>query len=395
MRPVIAVPAYQRAGSLKRLLTSIGRSRIPEGVRLVISLEGGASDDVRAVAEDFKPGNLDVVVRLHTERLGLRKHILACGDEALTADGVIVLEDDLMVDACFYQYTSAALEHYRQDERVAGIALYAPEFNELAGIPFVPLRNGYSTYPMRVPCSWGQAWTSDQWKRFRAWYANADTAIVESRIDLPEQVRRWPESSWKKYFACYLVSECKDVIYPYEAYSTNCSDAGGAHIRFGSDVLQVRLGYAGRPSPIFRFCDLDEPAVAYDAYMEPCGSQISEALGMGLEEVEVDLNGLKPLELLRRKRHTVTSKQVSERLATFPLRLRPIELNLEHPSDEAAEAAVWLARTDAVTEGRRTRRTVGEYSYHSGIRVGSRPVLFAVLRGIPAALPGFIERLRG
>jgi hypothetical protein len=76
---------------------------------------------------------------------------------------VVVLEDDLVVDRYYYLYASCALQHYRCDDRVAGIALYAPEYNEYASLPFAPMANGYSTYPMQMPCSWGQCWTREQW----------------------------------------------------------------------------------------------------------------------------------------------------------------------------------------------------------------------------------------
>jgi hypothetical protein len=383
MKPVIAIPAFQRARSLQRLLTAVARARIPEGVRVVLSLEGGASSDVQEVARRFRAEQLDVEILLREERLGLRRHLLACGDLALQGDGVIILEDDLTVDPYFYEYAAAALDWYAADERVGGIALYSPEYNEFAGVRFTPLRNGFSTYLMRTPCSSGQCWTAEQWGLFKAWYETTDSRAPSERMDLPSQVRSWPNSSWKRYFACYLVAQSKDIVFPYESYSTNCSDAGGTHIPDASDLHQVHLGYGDRLEPTFRFCPTDVPAVAYDAFMEPCGSQVYQALGLSPGSVELDLAGIKPAELFSSKPLVVTSKRVRDFDRSFGLNLRPVELNLNHPADSNLPGPLRLANREAVLEDARTTRTLTEYNYYSGLTIGSRPVLLAILRQLP------------
>ena len=76
IKPVIVIPAYNRPNALSRLLMSIEMANYPETVKLVISLEGGACEDVIKVAYDFSVPTLQVEVIQRPERLGLRKHII-------------------------------------------------------------------------------------------------------------------------------------------------------------------------------------------------------------------------------------------------------------------------------------------------------------------------------
>jgi len=130
-RPAIVVPAFARAAALDRLLASLARAHYPDGgVHLVISLDGGATPDVVACARafEFPAGTAEVVEREH--RLGLREHILWCGDQTERFGSVIVLEDDLLVDPWFYVYAQHALAEYDGEEAIAGIALFAPKYVE-------------------------------------------------------------------------------------------------------------------------------------------------------------------------------------------------------------------------------------------------------------------------
>jgi GT2 family glycosyltransferase len=101
MKPVIIILAYNRPTSLRRLLGSIELAEYPDGVKLIISLEGGVSNSVREIANNFVSKKIAVSVVQHPTRLGLRKHVIACGDMALEQGSVIILEDDLIVDKYF------------------------------------------------------------------------------------------------------------------------------------------------------------------------------------------------------------------------------------------------------------------------------------------------------
>jgi hypothetical protein len=393
IEPVIAITAYDRPQALARLLDSIAGADYPPNVRLFISLEGGADEDVARLAREFHSPGLDVVVIQREERLGLREHILACGDLALEFGAVIVLEDDLFVDRYFYRYAEAALRHYADEPAVAGVALYAYEFNQYAGLPFRPIGNGYSTYCMQVPCSSGQCWTASQWRQFRSWYAGANSQAVRETPGLPEDVKSWPESSWKKYFAAYVVRSNRYFVYPYQAYSTNCSDPGGTHVPHGSDLYQVGMASQTRPEPVFSFGPAVDRDVAYDAFMEPCGESVYRHLGVHREEVEIDTLGIKPIELLRRKPLALTCRPVGSFIRQYPRSFRPIEQNFAHPLDGGGKSVLSLAKSDSVAPG--YSRDISEYSYFAGYDLSARGILRESLRSLPKMLRRRIERWIG
>ena len=136
LNPVIIVLAYNRAQALSRLLQSIEKADYHISTTLVISIEGNASNDVVQTAENFETKKLNKLIIRRKERLGLRNHVIACGDLVNKYDAVIILEDDLVVDRYFYRYACDAIKFYNDDESIAGIALYSHEYNEFSNLPF-------------------------------------------------------------------------------------------------------------------------------------------------------------------------------------------------------------------------------------------------------------------
>src|SRR6185295_10157403 len=139
-----------------------------------------------------------------TVRLGLKEHILRCGDLSQTYGAVIVLEDDLYVSPEFYQYALATIAYYQNDPQIAGISLYCHRFNETAHLGFRAIEDGSDCFFLQVASSWGQCWTANQWLAFRKWYDQhvGDEIGAEH---LPKDVLGWPATSWKKEFIRYLV----------------------------------------------------------------------------------------------------------------------------------------------------------------------------------------------
>jgi len=389
--PLIVILAYNRPDALSRLLKSIRSASYPKVVELMISLEGGASKEVKKIAYAFSSPMLQVKVVQREERLGLRKHVLACADLALEYGAVIVLEDDLLVDRYFYQYATAALKYYDSEGSIAGIALYSHEYNEYAELPFKPMGNGYSTYPVQVPCSWGQCWSKDQWKRFKAWYASADNQKIKDTNGLPSVVKNWPESSWKKYFAAYLVSNDLNFIYPYQSYTTNCSDLGGTHILDGTDVHQVCFLNQDRSEPVFEFCPVDAPEVAYDAFFEPSGSLIYRLVGAERGEVDVDTLGIKS-NIDFSKKYILTARPVNRSIKEFPRKYRPIESNFSHVIMNNTKGVFSLALKedcDTLFDG---IRTLDYYFYYSGLKISSFKMIKVLFNALPRLFFGKIKR---
>jgi hypothetical protein len=380
------VVAFNRPEALSRLLGAIGRGVYASRPTVFISLDGGASEAVVDVAVAFRHPDLDVQVIRNTTHLGLRRHVLQCGDLSIDHGAVIVLEDDLYVDPYFHQYACAASSYFASDPAVAGISLYGQEYNEYARLPFHPMRNGTSCYPMQVPCSWGQCWTREQWSSFKDWYQTADAGTVETTIGLPEAVKRWPESSWKKYFAAYLVRTGKYFVYPYESYTTNCSDAGGTHIVSGSRLLHASLSLPGRPRPSFAFSGASDAPISYDAYMEPSGTLVDSCLGLGPGQVAVNHYATKPIAELKAKPLVLSRERYGEPLHSYPIAFRPIEANLFHPAHSHSSDTLHLCRTTGI--GRSSRdagHTMSSFGYYARMPLLTRRLVRQLARELPLA----------
>ncbi|MBV1951852.1 MAG: glycosyltransferase family 2 protein [Cycloclasticus sp.] len=383
--PVIVIVAYNRPKSLKRLLNSIEQAEYPEGVHLIISLEGEASNAVVKLAHEYEPSAITVSVLQRPVRLGLKQHIIMCGDLALEYGAVIILEDDLIVDKYFYQYSVASLKHYEQHDSVAGISLYAPEYNEYAGLPFTPMKNGYSTYPIQMPCSSGQCWSAKHWLGFKRWYKLSTHCTVEETKGLPAAVKAWPESSWKKYYAAYLLQYNLVFINPYQSYTSNCSDPGGMHIPRGSHLHQVDIAHQKRPEPIFVFCPLSKAEVVYDAFYEPCGEMVYRLLGLDRNEVDIDILATKPSEILLNK-YILTSRRVINPRKSYPMSFRPIEHNLSYPDSESRGGKLSLVRRKGVELEEGFSYSFDDYSYYFGADLKSMSMFRALVKGAPKLL---------
>ena len=349
MNPVIIIPAFSRAHSLKRLLNSIENAAYPnDEIKLIISLDGGAAKDVVQTAKEFSFSHGQVEVIEREENLGLREHIIWCGDQTEKYGSVIVLEDDLIVDPYFFIYAREALQFYSNEEKVAGIALYSYEGFDYVRLPFIPMRNGTSGFFMQKACSSGQAWTISQWDRFRKWYNRVDENAVSVRIDLPENVRKWRESSWKKYYMAYLVHQDKFFFYPFQSYSTNCSDAGGYHIEQTIDSVQVNMAMSTREMEPFVFPKFEKEVLFYDAFMEPFGPYISRLLEPEYRDCSIDFFGSKPKEMLQKTAYCITSRRSRNPIKKIPLRYRPVLKNLEFMNEEITDGCLVLSRSEDV-----------------------------------------------
>lgn len=381
LKPVIVVVAYNRPLSLDRLLKSIQGATFEDLVTIIISLEGEAPESVKKIAYNFTHFNLQCKVIERSKRLGLRQHIIACGDMALEYGSVIILEDDLVVDKYFYNYALAALNYYNDMSLVAGIALYAPEYIEHANLPFHPMSNGYSTYPIQVPCSWGQCWTSYQWASFKSWYNLVESKLNLENFNLPKNVKLWPESSWKKYFSAYLVYKGLYFIYPYQAYSTNCTESG-THINKTSCRFQVKFANQNRLIPFFEFSTIIKPEIAYDAFMEPCGELVYRLIGIDKSEIEIDTLGLKSKKTVNKK-YILTSNKMNEVIKKYPKTFRPIEHNFSYKLSHHEDEAFSLGITKNYINEIQKELSLDDYSYFLGIDMYSFKIIIAFIKALP------------
>ena len=329
IQPAIVVVAHQRDRSLNRLLLSIAQADYQSynNIDLIISIDYSNSFQVAQVAHDFiwQFGSKQVIV--HKKSLGLRGHILFCGDLTYQYGSVIILEDDLLVSPQFYRYTIAALNFYQNCHCISGISLYSYHYNEYAKMRFIPLDDGYDNYFIQSATSWGQAWTKQQWNDFRNWEKSYGKIPINQHDIVPETIiNRWSVQSWKKYFIKYMILEDKYFVIPRYSLTTNFGTLG-TNFPINTHNLQVPL-LMPKKQRQWNFCHLQDSGAVYDAHYEIypyCLYSYNPSLAEF--EWECDLYGTKNYYKVK-KQYILTLRNSIQPIKSFDLCLIPQELNL-------------------------------------------------------------------
>jgi len=322
--PAIIVVAFNRPASLTRLLKSILRAdyRGINNIPLIISIDGGGGKENHKIASavEWPYGAKQII--LHEKNIGLRRHILSCGDLSEKYGSVIILEDDSYVSKNFYSFSKEALEFYEDDYKIAGIGLHSYRYNENAFLPFAPIIDGREVYFMQVPCSWGQAWTTKQWKDFRDYYRTNNTISDSDKI--PDSVKKWPESSWKKYFSKYMVETNRYFVYPVVSYATNFADPG-ENWNNGLTFFQVPLEHQIEPE--HRLISFDQSDNKYDAYFEILSDSLMQ-FGANIDpDTCIDIYGTKQTRFIENE-YMLSIKQCTNPIFSYGVELRPPAQNI-------------------------------------------------------------------
>ena len=352
-RPAVVAIGHSRPDALSRLLGSLAAGEYPADTPLVISLDPCDDDTVATLAEAFAwPHGPKRVIR-HPSRLGLREHVLRCGDLALEYGGVVLFEDDLLAAPGAYNYALQAMAFYADTPRVGGIALYGYQINEFNNLDFRPIADGSDVYFLQVAASWGQAWTAAQWSAFRQWYALEKDHPITTADGVPRQLAAWKASSWKKYYIKYLVATDRYFVYPRMALSTNTARPG-THTKRAVSIYQTPLDLDRRRS--WRFRTLEDSLALYDVFYEPRSETLTR-LRPDLEglDFDVDLMGGRPADGLTRPL-LLSSRPCRQPLRRFGLRRGST------PADDVVDGAAGevfslgpRAAFGAMTQGRRLK----------------------------------------
>lgn len=323
--PAIIIPAYNRAYSLERLLRSVAAAKYAHSsIALVISIDKNDNEEVYRLAENFEwPYGVKKIIAQPTH-LGLKEHILRCGDLSVEYGAVIILEDDLFVSPCFYDYTLQALGYYGQGEQeanVAGISLFNYEVAENGFGAFEAMPDGTDVYFMQMASSWGQCFTAKQWQNFRTWFSTHDK--IMSTENLPDYILGWSESSWKKHFVRYLVATDKYFVFPRVSLSTNFGERGTNTDRrglFQSALLTFEKKFA--------FAPLEQSLSVYDAWFEmqaACFKKLNPSFSTC--DLALDLYGTKKKSEIQSS-FLLSSKPCAKPIKSFGNELRPMLSNI-------------------------------------------------------------------
>ncbi|MEZ5653245.1 MAG: hypothetical protein R3E87_22150 [Burkholderiaceae bacterium] len=258
---VVIVICYDRPNEAAQLLKTLSESPVDAPVDLIVSIDRGRDQaQLASVADsvDWPHGRKRVIVM--PERLGLKAHVLRCGDLIGEYDYGIVLEEDLLLSHQALRYARHVVAEYRGQARIAGYSLYAYHKRESDKLPFTPIEDGTDACFAQFCSSWGQVWTREQWQGFRQWLAENDADHFNDPA-VPAFVNGWPASSWKKHFVRYMVRRELYFVFPRVGLSTNLGYEGtnhtGVHARFASPLLHGERTWV--------FPRLDDTALLYDA----------------------------------------------------------------------------------------------------------------------------------
>ncbi len=324
MNPTIVVVTYNRPASLLRLLSFLYNAVYEhENIPLVISIDyqdSTAHNNVVKIATDFNWKYGEKKVINHSKNLGLKEHVLSCGDLSEQYESVIVLEDDIVVSPYFYNYAEAALRSYNDDTNIAGISLYGTEWSQVADRSFLPAHNGSDVYFFQHAQSWGQIWSKRMWQEFKEWYVAHKNLTINPNI--PDNIRNWSAKSWLKYHIWYCVEKNKYFVYPYVSLSTNYSDLG-EHLKGDNTYFQVPLLTGKREN--YHMPEFNKNSFKYDVFFER--QDLGCFIGIKDEYLCTDLYGKKNNR--EKNRYWLTSVTADYKiLKSFGLQLRPHELNV-------------------------------------------------------------------
>jgi len=320
----IVIVGYDRPHSLARILNSLNRVAFDgQRVPLIISLDHSGNEAVIQVAESFIWNHGDKTVRTFPQRLGLKQHILACGELTRDHEHLIVLEDDLYVSQNLYRFAVQAIDFYRDDDRVAGIALYQHLWNVGCDRPFMPLDDPFDAYFMQYACSWGQIWSREKWAKFVEWHRLHGDDFPASPA-IPPNVVAWSDHSWLKHHIRYCIETGRFFVYPRVGLSTNFSDKGQHNVgQENGYQIPLQEPYA----KTYRFPRLEQSSARYDAFFE--SMTLDAPLGIEAGDLCVDLYGIK--QNRAQARYWLTLEEADHKvLDTFDLAFRPHEANILH-----------------------------------------------------------------
>ena len=115
----VVVVGYNRLKPIQRLFSSLLRADYgTKEVPLVISIDCSNDETLYEYVRNIVWPYGNKYLNIEEKRLGLKKHILQCGDLTCYFEAIILLEDDIFVGEYFYEYTLKVIDYYKNDDRI-------------------------------------------------------------------------------------------------------------------------------------------------------------------------------------------------------------------------------------------------------------------------------------
>ena len=326
IKPAIVVVCYNRPKSLIRILESIKSAEYTfNDICLIIRIVcSSIYEKLVEIVDSFDWTHGKKIIRIFDERQGLRKHVLQCGDLSEKYGAAIILEDDLIVSKSFYLFAYKAINHYYDDEKICGVALYSHSWNGYDNYQFLPVKNQFDAYLGQFSITWGECWSDKQWKKFKEWYTLHCDKLPQVNDKMPERISKWSQKSWGKYFASYIVEKDLYYLIPYNSMTTNFSDVG-EHNAFISSAHQVNL-FSGVKSDYY-LPSIDQ-AIKYDSFFERIFDNDYLIANICSKNICVDLNNAKKNTFNNRYLLTGIKINNAKEIASFGMKMHPVDQNI-------------------------------------------------------------------
>lgn len=312
----IVVVAYNRAKALAKLLNSLKRVETDINVPLVISIDGGGTEAVNKIANDFEWQYGEKKVIIH-ERLGLVKHFIWAGDQTETYGNVLFLEDDLYVSPDIINYSQQLISFYKDDERITGGSCYNMPYT-LSGMRFYQVQDGYDNYFWQHPY-WGNIWFGEQWLLFREYLKT----YKENNDLLPTNVQTWTRS-FKKIYLQFLVENHKTMVFPRVSLVTNNGIGGGEHNQV--DAYQFHVPFNISAGKHYNFSKYDESMARYDVF-EEIEVELIKKLCPEIKDYDFTVDTKFNRNTLTTE-YLLTTLNSGERILSFDSNMKPSELGV-------------------------------------------------------------------
>ncbi|WP_153636096.1 hypothetical protein [Cobetia sp. AM6] len=283
--PVFIITAYNRPKDLASLLSSFETVCFFNKVRpkLIVSIDGN-NDEVINTANSYSHLIHEIII--HGDRLGLKNHILRCGDLTDKYDTIVMLEDDLVLSPNVFKYLVQTIPLAKSQVNVASISLYNFQYND-----FAPFKNSLDEvngdiYYVKSVSSWGQVWWKEKWDEFRTWLENEYNASEYYR--LPERVKKWPDTSWKKLFNFWLTYKDYYSLVPKQSLALCTGGQTGTNM---SGIIGVSFSNTRNILSSYNVSEIDGSTI-FDSFLEldiRDNSMVLKDLNIRLSDVEFDL----------------------------------------------------------------------------------------------------------
>src|SRR5690606_15530719 len=229
---------------------------------------------------------------------------------------IVLLEDDLTVSPAFYEFATAVLGAYGDEERVAGCCLYGLWFNGFTLEPFMPIEDGHDVFFLGVPHTQGLCFSAAQWSAFEAsWRPGA----VRPHPALHPAFLDFPPDEWFPALASYLAEAGRYFVFPRVSLTVGWGDAG-AHFARGTSWFQTPLQYGHRR---YSLPTLEEAVGVYDGFFELLPDRLRRlAPSLPAAGFDVDINATKQPANLRADL-VLTSRPVRSAVKTYGLEMYP------------------------------------------------------------------------